>query len=62
MESGFDCAACGSWNPIWIAPEGGREQRYVEDCQTCCRPNTLLIYWDDAAAEYVVGEAVLEDA
>jgi hypothetical protein len=30
---------------------GGR-QRYIEDCQVCCKPNLLSVTWDSAVGEY----------
>jgi len=29
-------------------------QQYVEDCQTCCKPNVLDICWDSAAEKFVI--------
>ncbi len=37
----------------------GRRQRYVEDCQVCCKPNVLRFSWDAGTAEFVI-EAELE--
>ncbi len=32
------CPYCGQPNEIYIDYSGGYVQRYVEDCQVCCRP------------------------
>jgi hypothetical protein len=32
----------------------GVRQRYVEDCQVCCKPNLLQIQYDSGSAEFVV--------
>ena len=32
----------------------GTKQSYVEDCQTCCKPNLLHITWDMGAQEYTI--------
>jgi hypothetical protein len=37
----------------------GHRQRYVEDCQVCCKPNVLCIRWDGDAEEFLI-EAELE--
>ena len=37
----------------------GSRQRYVEDCQVCCKPNVLRVSWDAGAEEFVV-DAELE--
>jgi Cysteine-rich CPXCG len=59
MVSGYVCAGCGEWNETNVDESGGRRQRYVEDCQVCCKPNVLSISWDNDAAEFVI-EAELE--
>ena len=41
----IDCPYCGE--PIEILLEPGDEaQRYVEDCQVCCRPITVTVQVD----------------
>lgn len=40
----FRCGYCGSENHTFIDPSQGEHQEYVEDCQTCCRPNVLRVY------------------
>jgi len=57
--SGYVCAGCGEWNETSVDESGGRRQRYVEDCQVCCRPNVLRVSWDSGSEEFVI-EAELE--
>lgn len=52
MDSYFTCAFCLESNSIFVDPGGGDGQQYVEDCQVCCRPNSLTIVWDDESQEY----------
>ncbi|MBK8190563.1 MAG: CPXCG motif-containing cysteine-rich protein [Vampirovibrionales bacterium] len=54
MDSFFTCAYCFQTNSAFIDPDGGSVQRYVEDCQVCCRPNALSIAWDDEAQVYTI--------
>ena len=54
MESGFQCAACGEWNATSVDESAGRRQRYVEDCQVCCKPNVLLIEYDPSSQEFLI--------
>jgi hypothetical protein len=49
METGFQCAGCGEWNAAVVDASAGRRQRYVEDCQVCCRPNVLTLTREDGA-------------
>ncbi|MGB8887091.1 MAG: CPXCG motif-containing cysteine-rich protein [Candidatus Korobacteraceae bacterium] len=43
MSGGFQCSYCGEWNVIEVDESAGTSQRYVEDCQTCCQPNVLIV-------------------
>lgn len=55
----FTCGYCGSENHTFIDPSQGEHQEYVEDCQTCCRPNVLRVYKDTASGEWQI-QAELE--
>ncbi|MCZ6818583.1 MAG: CPXCG motif-containing cysteine-rich protein [Calditrichaeota bacterium] len=46
------CPYCGQPNEVFIDVSGGRVQRYVEDCQICCRPWQVHV-------EIVAGEPVV---
>jgi len=59
MVSGYTCAGCGEWNETTVDESAGSRQRYVEDCQVCCRPNLLRVNWQSGAGEFVI-EAELE--
>ena len=39
----YACAACGEINQTMLDPGGGFLQQYTEDCEVCCRPNSLRI-------------------
>jgi len=54
LDAGFQCAGCGEWNNTAVDPSAGRRQQYVEDCQVCCKPNMLRVYYDDTEHEYVI--------
>jgi hypothetical protein len=59
MVSGYTCAGCGEWNETMVDESAGNRQRYVEDCQVCCKPNLLRVSWDAGGEEFVI-EAELE--
>jgi hypothetical protein len=59
MVSGYVCGGCGEWNETTVDESVGSRQRYVEDCQVCCKPNLLRVSWDAGAAEFVI-DAELE--
>ena len=59
MDSGYACAGCGEWNQTTVDESAGSRQRYIEDCQVCCKPNVLRVSWDANTAEFVI-DAELE--
>ena len=54
MDSGFQCAGCGEWNVTTVDASGGTRQRYVEDCQVCCKPNVLRAEYDSSEQEFFI--------
>lgn len=54
MEAGFQCAGCGEWNVTSVDESAGSHQRYVEDCQTCCKPNLLRVQYDASSEEFFI--------
>jgi hypothetical protein len=43
IECFFVCQYCFSENTTVVDGSGDAVQRYIEDCQVCCRPNALTI-------------------
>jgi hypothetical protein len=58
MESGFQCAGCGEWNSTTVDESAGRKQTYIEDCQTCCKPNILHVEYQIASREFLISAAL----
>jgi Cysteine-rich CPXCG len=54
MEAGFQCAGCGEWNATTVDESAGSRQSYVEDCQTCCKPNVLYVEYDAPSEEFFI--------
>lgn len=59
MISGYVCAGCGEWNETTVDESAGSRQRYIEDCQVCCKPNVLRVSWEAEAEEFLI-DAELE--
>jgi len=59
MGSGYVCAGCGEWNETTVDESAGNRQRYIEDCQVCCKPNVLRVSRDRGLQEFVI-DAELE--
>jgi hypothetical protein len=53
------CPYCGEEIELAVDPGGGAVQRYVEDCEVCCRPMQLTVSWDDDGAAHA--DAVTDD-
>src|SRR6267378_363313 len=49
-EADVTCPHCGETMTITLDPGGGRTQEYVEDCQVCCRPWRVRLWYDAAGA------------
>jgi len=47
------CPYCGSDVEIVLDTGGGVEQRYVEDCEVCCRPWQVTVRWDAEGLAHV---------
>lgn len=41
------CSFCGEQIEIELDPSAARTQRYVEDCQVCCRPLVITVGFDE---------------
>jgi hypothetical protein len=54
MVGGYVCAGCGEWNETTVDESAGSRQRYVEDCQVCCKPNLLRVSLDARTGEFAI--------
>jgi hypothetical protein len=43
----YVCAYCGQESVTEVDISQGFTQRYIEDCQVCCRPMTFFITFDE---------------
>jgi uncharacterized Zn finger protein len=37
------CQYCGEENELWVDLTIEDKQDFIEDCETCCRPNRIII-------------------
>lgn len=49
-EAEVTCPHCGETMTIVVDPGGGRAQEYVQDCEVCCRPWQVRLWYDSAGA------------
>ncbi len=45
-EAQVVCPHCGEVNTIGLDAGSGATQEYVEDCQVCCQPWVVRVYYD----------------
>ncbi len=55
------CQYCGKENELWIDLTIEGKQDFIEDCETCCRPNRLIITHNKEDEEQVNVETRLTD-
>jgi hypothetical protein len=54
MRKTFRCAWCFEVNEIEVDLSAGDSQVYTEDCQVCCRPNTIHVRIDEQQRRVMV--------
>jgi hypothetical protein len=54
MELEATCPYCGEAISFVIDEGGGEKQRYVEDCEVCCRPIDVRVRADEDNEDYVL--------
>lgn len=54
QANSFRCAYCGEINHTFVDLSQGNTQKYVEDCQVCCRPNQLSISYDKWNEKFII--------
>jgi len=52
-EAEVTCPHCGETMTIALDPAGSRSQEYVEDCEVCCRPWQVRLWYDATGAAEV---------
>lgn len=50
----YACPYCGEESVTGVDISQGLSQRYIEDCQVCCRPMTLFVTFDDETFEAAI--------
>jgi hypothetical protein len=52
-EAEVSCPYCGEAVSIALDPAAGAHAEYVEDCEVCCQPWQVRVYYDDSGAATV---------
>ena len=56
VDATVRCPYCGESVEITLDPGSGPTQRYVEDCEVCCRPWLVHVSYDGSGAAHVAIE------
>jgi transcription elongation factor Elf1 len=51
----YSCPYCGEESVTSVDLSAGLLQRYIEDCQVCCRPMELFITFDEYDFTVTIG-------
>ena len=54
MRKTFRCAWCFEINEIDVDLSAGEDQVFVEECQVCCRANTIHVHIDIDARQVAI--------
>lgn len=60
MDAVVMCPYCGESVEIGLDPGSGNAQDYVEDCQVCCQPWRVSLFYDEEGNAHV-SLAALDD-
>ena len=54
----FSCPSCGEEQNVRLDPSGGRKQKFIQDCEVCCRPIQIEVHFKGGEVDYfsAVGE------
>jgi hypothetical protein len=50
----YACCWCGEESVTEVDVSQGMSQRYIEDCQVCCRPMIFFLTFDDDTLEATI--------
>lgn len=56
QEGSYICDACGEEVVVPLDVSAGANQRYVEDCPVCCRPNVIHVHIDEQGHAQLLAE------
>jgi hypothetical protein len=52
----YACAFCGELNEIFMDRTAARRQQFTEDCEVCCRPNLVTVFYDPDGGTWIDAE------
>ena len=52
----YACAFCGELNEVFVDRTAARRQQFTEDCEVCCRPNLVTVFYDPDGGTWIDAE------
>lgn len=52
----YACAFCGETNEVFVDRTAARRQQFTEDCEVCCRPNLITVFYDPDGGTWIDAE------
>ncbi len=52
----FNCPFCGEELSVRLDPSGGRRQKFVQDCEVCCKPIQIEVHLKDGEVDFFSAE------
>ena len=46
QDYSFSCPHCGVELSVRLEPGGGRQQKFIQDCEVCCRPIAITVRFE----------------
>ena len=56
----FNCPCCGEELNVKLDPSGGRKQKFIQDCEVCCRPMEIEVHFHGNEVDYFSANAEAE--
>jgi hypothetical protein len=50
------CPNCGVRLSVRLDPSGGRQQKFIQDCEVCCRPIQITVRFEEGEVALFAAE------
>ena len=57
QDYSFSCPSCGATLSVRTDLSGGARQRFIQDCEVCCRPIQIEVRFEGEEITYFCAEA-----
>lgn len=57
VDYSFSCPHCGEELTLRLDASGGRKQKFIQDCEICCRPIQIEVHFAEGDVEFFSAES-----